>query len=51
MLSLICILLAMIFFALHAFGVTGTPRFNFQSAGLFFLALWFFLTSSHVALS
>lgn len=45
MLSLVCILLALIFFALHTFGVTGAPRFNFQSAGLFFLALYFFLAT------
>lgn len=50
MLSLICILLALIFFALHTVGITGSPRFNFQSAGLFFLALWFFL-GSHPRLS
>jgi hypothetical protein len=45
MLGLICILLALIFFALSTLGVPGHPRFNFQSAGLFFLALWMFLGS------
>lgn len=50
MLSLVCILLALIFFALSTFAVPSPPRFNFQSAGLFFFALWF-LIASHPHLS
>jgi hypothetical protein len=36
-LQVICVLLALIFFALATFGVPSHPKFSFIAAGLFFL--------------
>lgn len=45
MLILILVLLALIFFALAALGVSSHPRFQFTPAGLFCLTLAYLLVA------